>query len=195
MSNSSPQPPLAQRAKGRLIPLLALTAAMWALLLMPLSLREQLGIRPGATIGLAAIPAAPWLHADLTHLASNTIPFLVLGALVLLRSSRDFVLVTLLAVLGSGLGIWFLGDPSEVHLGASGVIFGYFGFLVARGLLERTFLSLALAAAVGFFYGGLLWQVFPHERHISWQAHVFGLLSGLVAAWLIVRRRLRRYGH
>ena len=75
------------------------------------------------------------------------------------------------------------------YLGASGLIMGYFGFLVARGLLERTLVSLAIAAAIGFYYGGLVWQVIPRDEHVSWQTHLFGLLSGLVCAWLVARKR------
>ena len=189
MATTSVQEPLAQRLKSRLLVLAALVGSMWLLLLLPLPVREQLGIRSGAMAGLIGIPLAPFLHGDLTHLASNTLPFAVLGALVLLRSWREFILVSLLVTLGSGLGAWWFGQPGQVHLGASGLIFGYFAFLVARGLLERTLVSVAVALAVGFYYGGLVWQVFPRDGHISWQAHFFGLLSGLVSAWLVVRKR------
>jgi membrane associated rhomboid family serine protease len=185
----STREPLGQRVKSRLLVLAALTAAMWVLLLVPLSAREQLGIRSQRAMGLLGVPVAPFLHGDLAHLASNTLPFFVLGALVLLRSWREFVLVSLIVMVGSGLGAWYFGRLGDVHLGVSGLIFGYFGFLVARGLLERTLVSLIIAAVVGFYYGGLLFQVIPREQHISWQAHLFGLLSGLVAAWGVARKR------
>jgi membrane associated rhomboid family serine protease len=189
MSVASTPEPLTQRLKARLLVLAVLVGLMWALLLLPVSLREELGVRSGTLWGLIGIPLAPFLHGNLAHLASNTLPFVVLGALVLVRSLREFVWVTVIVVLGSGLGAWRLGSPGQVHLGASGLIFGYFGFLVARGLLERTIVSLLIAAAVGFLYGGLLWQVFPKESHISWQSHLFGLLSGFLAAWLVARKR------
>jgi membrane associated rhomboid family serine protease len=189
MSAASVREPLAQRLKSRLLVLAALVGLMWALLLLPVSLREELGIRSGTLLGLIGVPLAPFLHGDLTHLASNTLPFLVLGALVLVRSLREFVWVTVIVVLGSGLGAWWLGRTGQVHLGASGLIFGYFGFLVARGLLERTLISLLIAAAVGFLYGGLVWQVFSSDSHISWQSHLCGLLSGFLSAWLVARKR------
>jgi membrane associated rhomboid family serine protease len=189
MSTASTQEPLSRRVKTRLLVLVGLVGLMWALLIvLPISVREQLGIRSGAAQGLVGIPLAPWLHGDLTHLASNTLPFVVLAALVLVRSLREFVWVTIIVVLGSGLGAWWLGSAGQVHLGASGLIFGYFGFLVARGLLERTIVSLLIAAAVGFFYGGLVWQVFSRDPHISWQSHLCGLLSGILAAWLVARK-------
>jgi membrane associated rhomboid family serine protease len=189
MTTTSAQEPLAQRLKSRLGLLALLLAVMWVLLLVPPSWRQQLGIQPRATAGLVGIPLAPFLHGDLTHLASNTLPFVVLGALVLLRSLREFVWVTILVMVGSGLGIWWSGNPHEVHLGASGLIFGYFGFLIARGLLERTLASILIALAVGFYYGGLIWQVIPTREGISWPAHVFGLLSGLFCAWVVARKR------
>ncbi len=181
--------PLSQRIKTRLLVLAAIVGLMWVLLLLPLSFREGLGIRSGTPIGLAGVPLAPLLHGDLKHLASNTLPFVVLAALVLVRSLREFVWVTVIVALGSGLGAWWLGRAGQVHLGASGLIFGYFGFLLARGLLERTLVSLLIAAAVGFLYGGLVWQVFSSDPHISWQSHLCGLLAGLASAWLVARKR------
>lgn len=188
MSATSVQEPLARRIKTRLVALAVIVALMWLLLLLPLSVRQELGIHSGTAAGLIGVPLAPLLHGDLTHLASNTVPFFVLGALVLLRSPREFVWVTAIAVLGSGLGAWWQGEAGQVHLGASGLIFGYFGFLVTRGLLERTIVSLLIAGGVGFLYGGVLLQVFSKNAHISWQSHLFGLLSGLLAAWLVVRK-------
>jgi membrane associated rhomboid family serine protease len=188
MSAASVQEPLSRRIKARLVPLAVVVVLMWVLLLLPLSAREEIGIRPGTAAGLIGIPLAPVLHGDLRHLASNTVPFFVLGALVLLRSPREFAWVTAIVVLGSGLGAWALGTRGQVHLGASGLIFGYFGFLVARGLLERTLVSLLIAAAVGFLYGGLVWQVFSGDPHISWQSHLCGLVAGFVSAWLVVRK-------
>src|SRR5262245_47052109 len=189
MSTTATQDTLVQRLRSRAVVLCVLVGAMWALLLLPSGVREHLGIRSQTMLGLIGIPLAPFLHGDLTHLASNTLPFVVLGAVILARSLREFVLVTILVALGSGLGAWWFGDKGQVHLGASGLIMGYFGFLVARGLLERTLLSLAIAAAVGFYYGGLVWQVIPRDEHISWQTHLFGLLSGLICAWLVAGKR------
>ncbi len=181
--------PLAERLKSGLLVLGALVALMWAFLLLPNSLRTEFGVRSHVALGLIGLPVAPLLHGDVAHLASNTLPFVVLGALIVLRSLREFVLVTMIVALGSGLGAWCFGEAGQVHLGASGLIMGYFGFLVARGLLERTLLSLVIAAAVGFYYGGLVWQVIPRDEHISWQTHLFGFLSGLLCAWLVARKR------
>ncbi len=108
-----------------------------------------------------------------------------------MRSWGDFVFVSLFAIAGSGGGTWYYGDPGTLHLGASGLIFGYFGFLIARGLFERTLVSLAIAAGVGFFYSGLIWGVFPDQDGVSWQAHVFGFLSGLICAYFVARKRRR----
>jgi membrane associated rhomboid family serine protease len=192
MSTTAVPETLTQRLKSRLLGLALLLGLMWLLLLVPDAWNQRLAIRAQARDGWWGIPLAPLLHADLAHLASNTLPLAVLGALIALRSWREFVSVSLLVTLGSGLGAWYFGRVGEVHLGASGLIFGYFGFLLARGLLERTLASLVIALAVGFYYGGLLWQVFPKDTRISWQAHLFGLLSGLVSAWLVARNRRYR---
>lgn len=189
MSISVAPAPLAQRVKSSLLGMALLLGLMWLLLFVPDAWTGRLAIRAQAEGGWWGIPVAPLLHADLKHLASNSLPFAVLGALIAIRSWRQFILVTALVALGAGLGAWYFGGVGETHLGASGLIFGYFSFLVLRGLFERTLVSLLIALAVGFYYGGLIWQVFPQDARISWQAHFFGLLSGVVAAWFVARNR------
>lgn len=149
------------------------------------------GIRPRTLIGLRGILFAPFLHGGIGHLIANTIPFLVLGWFVMLREISDFFVVSVITILVSGFGVWLFGSPS-IHIGASGLIFGYFGFLLLRGYFERSFSSIAFSLIVGLLYGGLIWGVLPIRYGISWEGHLFGFLGGVLAARLLARRRTRK---
>jgi len=168
-------------------------AIMWILEIIDLFfLRGRLnayGIRPHTIIGLRGILFAPFLHAGLGHLIANTIPFLTLGWLIMLRETSDFFIVTAITTLVSGLGVWLFGNPYSVHIGASGVVFGYLGFLLLRGYFERSFIAIALSLIVGFFYGGVIWGILPTQRGISWEGHLFGFIGGILAARLLSRRK------
>jgi membrane associated rhomboid family serine protease len=153
---------------------------------------NQYGIAPREWIGLRGIALAPFLHGDFRHLAANTVPFLVLGGMILARSRRDFVIVSVVAALVGGLGVWVFGKTGSVHIGASGVIFGYFGFLIAAAWFERSFSSIVTAVVVILLYGGLIWGVRPFQPgHVSWLGHLFGLLGGVEAARLLAGRKKR----
>ncbi|NEO78553.1 MULTISPECIES: rhomboid family intramembrane serine protease [Moorena] len=148
------------------------------------------GILPRNPIGLRGILFAPFLHGGFSHLISNTIPFLVLGWFVMLQETSDFFVVTTITMLVGGLGVWLLGAPNSVHIGASVLIFGYLGFLLFRGFFERNLPSIFLSILVGFLYGGLVWGVLPSQPHVSWQGHLFGFIGGILAARLLAKRKL-----
>jgi membrane associated rhomboid family serine protease len=138
--------------------------------------------------GLVGIALAPLLHGGFGHLIANTIPLITLGWLIMLRETRDLIAVTVLSALVSGLGVWLVGASYSVHIGASGVIFGYFGFLLLRGYFERSLIAVLLSIVVAVLYGGMLWGVFPSGRLISWEGHLFGFLGGVLAARFMARR-------
>ncbi|WP_124977547.1 rhomboid family intramembrane serine protease [Aphanothece sacrum] len=150
---------------------------------------NQFGIIPHNIIGLRGILFAPFLHGNLAHLIGNTIPFIVLGWLVMLQETSDFWIVTALTMVIGGLGTWLFGAPGSVHIGASILIFGYLGFLLLRGYFQRNFASILLSIVVGFFYGRLVFGVLPSDRGISWQGHLFGFLGGILAAKLIANEK------
>ncbi len=143
---------------------------------------NRFGIIPRSQIGLRGILFAPLLHGTWGHLAANTIPLLVLAGLTISRSQVEFAIVTAVVWLGSGLGVWLLAGSRTLHLGASGLVFGYLGFLLSRSYFERDALSAALSLVVVFLYGPLLWGILPGRRGISWQGHLFGFISGVLAA-------------
>ena len=183
---------IARELKTHALILGGVVALLWVLEFVNLFLGGALlayGIRPHTVSGLRGILFAPFLHEGFGHLIANTVPFLILGWLVMIRETSDFFVVTAITMLVSGLGVWLFGSPYTVHIGASGVIFGYFGFLLLRGYFERSLVSIAFSLLVGFLYGSIIWGVLPLQYGISWQGHLFGFLGGVLAARLLARRR------
>lgn len=146
------------------------------------------GIRPHSLVGLRGILFAPFLHGNFPHLIANTLPFVILGWLIMLKEISHFWIVTAITMVISGFGVWLIGDPRSVHIGASSLIFGYFGFLLLQGFFDRNLLSIALSLIVGFFYGSLIWGVLPTQPGISWEGHLFGFVGGVIAAKFLSRR-------
>ncbi len=128
----------------------------------------------------------PYLHADWAHLTNNAVPLLVLGFLATSGGIAQFLQVTAVIWLTSGLGIWVFGQPGP-HIGASGLVFGFLTFLLVRGLFARSPRQVVVAAAVFAAYGAVLWGVLPGRPGISWEAHLFGALGGVLAAWGVAR--------
>jgi membrane associated rhomboid family serine protease len=179
---------LVREVKARLLAPLIFVAVMWVVEFGNLVTRdafEGLGIRPRTPDGIWGILFAPFVHANFAHLVANTVPFLVLGWMVALRGLREFLLVTFLVMLIGGGAVWLLGRPFSVHVGASGVVFGYLGFLLARGFFERSAQAVVLSLLALFLYGGALWGILPSSGRISWEGHLFGFLAGIGAARLL----------
>ena len=146
---------------------------------------NALGILPHRFIGLRGILFAPFLHGNFYHIAANTVPFVILGWMVMLRNTKDFYFVSFMSALVGGLGTWLIGRPNSVHIGASGVIFGYFGYLLFRGYFEKSFVAIAISIALAMGYGGMIWGVLPTRSYISWEGHLFGFIGGILAAKLL----------
>ena len=151
---------------------------------------EQYGIRPhNAPDGLIGIVFAPFLHAGWGHLIGNTIPFLVLGGMVALSGLARVLAATAIVVGVGGLGVWLFAPTGTDHIGASGVVFGYAAYLIARGFFSRNMLHLGAGVLVIALYGTtLLFGLAPRDG-ISWQGHLFGAVGGVVAARLLDARR------
>jgi membrane associated rhomboid family serine protease len=175
--------------------MLAMLAGMWMLeLLDQLSGNQldQLGIHAREVDGMPEILTAPFLHAGWDHLISNSLPFVVLGFLVLLSGLARWLVASLIIIVISGLTAWFLTPANTIILGASGLIFGWLTYLLARGLWSRRPAQVVIAVLVLLVYGGLIWGVFPSGAGISWQAHLGGAVAGVLAAWLLHRRATRQ---
>lgn len=149
------------------------------------------GILPREVSGLDGILWAPLLHVDWAHLWANTLPFLVLGWLVLAGGLGQFIAVTATVWVVGGIGTWVVGAPAH-HVGMSGVIFGWMVFLLVRGFFQRSIAQILVAVALFFYWGGMLWGVLPGKEGISWEGHLFGALGGLLAAWLVARSTRRQ---
>lgn len=186
---------LKQEIKHQVTILGGWVALMWGLEIIDQVLLSgylnRFGIVPRSVSGLWGILWAPFLHGSFRHLIANTVPFVTLGWLVMLRRTSDFWVVTLVSMAIGGLGTWLLGAPNTVHIGASGLVFGFLGFLLLRGYFERQFWSICLSVAVLVLYGGLLFGVLPVARGVSWEGHLCGFLGGVLAAKLLAQPQKR----
>jgi membrane associated rhomboid family serine protease len=189
------QPTVPARPGWAALIMLLMLAGMWMLeLLDQLSGNQldQLGIHARELDGMPEILTAPFLHAGWDHLISNSLPFVVLGFLVLLSGLARWLVASLIIIVISGLTAWFLTPANTIILGASGLIFGWMTYLLARGLWSRRPAQVVIAVLVLLVYGGLIWGVFPSGAGISWQAHLGGAVAGVLAAWLLHRRASRQ---
>ena len=142
---------------------------------------EALGIRPRNIFGLVGVFLSPWLHGDWGHLINNSLSFLILGYVMILAEGKRFFWTTFLLMVISGLGTWLIGRGNSLHIGASGLIYGYFGYLLLRAWTERKPRWLIVGVLVAIFYGGMVLGVLPTQGDVSWEAHLCGFLGGL---WL-----------
>ncbi|MBI2214348.1 MAG: rhomboid family intramembrane serine protease [Acidobacteria bacterium] len=161
-------------------------ALLWGLelvdFILPGTPLDSWGIRPRHVGSLPFIFTAPFLHGGFAHLVANTIPIVILGWLVMARSADDFWRVIGVTIVIAGLGTWALGAPGTIHIGASSIVFGFIGFLLLRGVFEKSALWIAISIVVAMLYGGALFSLFSVTRGISWTGHVFGFVGGIVAA-------------
>ena len=153
---------------------------------------DRYGIEPRDPEGLIGIVAAPFLHAGLGHVAANTVPFLALGFLIALAGAMRVVLVTVIVALLGGLGTWLLAPAASLHVGASGVVFGYAGYLLSRGFFSRRLRDFALAAVIALLWGGALLGGLLPAAGVSWQGHLFGGIGGVVAGRVLAGSGGRR---
>ena len=170
-------------------------AAMWVFevldFLVPGSLDYRFGLHSWDAQEPWTVLTAPFMHGNFQHLIGNSLPFLVLGSLVAFSGLSRFLLTTLIVTVVSGAGIWFFSSPGTVTVGASGLVFGYFGYTVLRGVIERRTVDIVIMICVVLFYGTMIWGVLPQYPGVSWQAHLFGFIGGLLSAYTLPRREKR----
>ena len=144
---------------------------------------SQFGNIPRYIPGLLGIISGPFIHASLAHYLSNILPVCVFSLLMLQYGTRRFVFVSLFCMVLTGLLVWLFAR-SATHVGISGLVYSYFGFLLFAGILSGRFKLMLISLLVGVFYGGLIFGVFPTRGFVSWESHLFGFISGLIAARL-----------
>lgn len=167
--------------------ILAIVILLWLVEILNSLVDHRLnsyGIYPREIETLPGILLWPFLHGNFQHLIMNTTPLMVMGFLVALRGWKTFVKTTLLILVIGGLGVWIFGR-SAFHIGASGLVFGFLGFLVTVAIYERNLTTFAIAFFIAFYYGGLIFGILPGDRFISWEGHLFGLLAGIISARLL----------
>jgi membrane associated rhomboid family serine protease len=173
--------------------ILVFIGIIWAVFLLSLmvpSLRT-FGVIPRTMVGLAGIPSMPFLHANLYHLSSNTVPLVILLTLLAGSKARSWEIVVDIVLLG-GLLLWLFGSRAN-HIGASALVFGLVVFLLISGILERRLIPLLISFAVGFLFGGtLIWGIVPRfGSQISWDGHLCGAVAGGVVAYALTRKGVR----
>ena len=143
-----------------------------------------LGIYPRHLLGLPGIATSPFIHGDLAHLLFNSIPLFILMNFVLIQGRFLFYKVSIIIVLLTGIACWIFARKS-FHIGASGVVMGYFSYLLVNAYHQPTLMSILLGGVCLYYFIGLFAQLFPKDKTVSWEAHVFGFLSGVVASYMV----------
>ena len=181
--------PLAEREVPwlrRFTPILALVAVCWLVFVVNNLLwsaqLNRYGIVPRHIGGLPGILFAPFLHGSFKHLLANSVPLLVLGAIVCSRSRTEFALVAVVGTVAGG-GLTWLFARTASHIGASGLVFCFFGYLASLAYFRRTFGTLVLSAVCILGYGGIVRGVLPSSTAVSWESHIAGLAAGVALAW------------
>jgi membrane associated rhomboid family serine protease len=179
---------VAQTLKNQVLILGSMVAAMWLVMAVNVGVfggkLNGFGIVPHQMSGIPGILFAPVLHGSWQHLISNTTPFIILGWFVMLWETTDIVVVTISSMLVGGIGTWLFGGANTVHIGASGVVFGYLGYLLLRGYFTRQISAILVSIFVFAVYGSVLVSMAPTTPGISWQGHLFGFLGGAITAKL-----------
>jgi membrane associated rhomboid family serine protease len=152
-------------------------------------LDDRFGILPHHESHLGDIFTAPLLHFSWQHLEGNSLPFLILGFLAAYRGLWKFVSLTLIVAITSGLAVWFFQSSAELTVGASGLIFGYFGYVLVRGLFDRNLIDVIVGVLAGVAYAGILAVAIPGTPGVSWIGHAGGLAGGVLAGWVLRSRR------
>lgn len=185
-------PSIRERRYDGFLVVAGMAALMWLLEVIDVIAGGDLdgwGIRPQDPDRLIGILTAPFLHAGFGHLVSNTVPFLALGFAIALNGAARVLAVTAIVMLVGGAGTWIVGPENSMHIGASGLVFGYAAYVISRGVFNRSALELVMGAVVAAVWGSALLGGLLPEKGVSWQGHLFGAIGGLVAAMVLRRER------
>ncbi len=174
--------------KANLPLVLWLFAGLWAITIVNALLSYRLnvlGIWPRHPFGLVGIVFSPFLHGDFNHLMFNTLPLFVLVNFILLQGQHTFFCVSIAIILLSGLLVWLFARPG-IHIGASGLVMGYWGYLLIHAYYQPSILAIVLAVVCIYYFGSLVINLFPSKAQVSWEGHVFGFIAGIAANYLCV---------
>jgi membrane associated rhomboid family serine protease len=178
-----------RKFRDALIVMGAFVAVIWLLQVLNWAdgyrLDTEFGILPEHVSRLPDIFTAPFLHFSWQHIEGNSIPLFVLGVLAAYRSVKRFLLVSLIVAVTSGMAVWLFQSSNELTVGASGLIFGYFGYVLVRGFVDRSLVDIVVGFVAGVLYWTILEVAIPGTPGVSWVGHVGGLVGGVIAAWFL----------
>jgi membrane associated rhomboid family serine protease len=178
-----------RKFRDALIVMGAFLAVIWILQVVNWAdgyrLDSEFGILPEHVSRLPDIFTAPFLHFSWQHIEGNSVPLFVLGVLAAYRSIGRFLLVSLIVAVTSGMAVWLFQASNELTVGASGLIFGYFGYVLVRGFFDRNFVDIGVGLVAGVLYWTILEVAIPGTPGVSWIGHVGGLVGGVLAAWIL----------
>ncbi len=150
---------------------------------------ENFGIKPRTAAGLPGIIFAPFIHAGINHLITNSISLLILGSIFLTMERKlSFMLVLHIIIIG-GFGTWLIGRSEYTHVGASGVVYGILGYLLTMGFFIRNLRAIIVSIVVFVLYGGAIWGIFPTMSFVSWESHLCGFVAGILTAERYAKKR------
>lgn len=167
--------------------LLKIIAGLWVFNLFNWATRSRfnlLGLIPRKIYGLPGIIFSPLLHGDFTHLLFNTLPFFALSLFILSTGINHYIKVTCIIWVLQGILLWLFGRKGN-HIGASGLIAGYFSFVLAQAIDRPTVTTLFVGGIALYYFGGILFSLFPSEERVSWEGHLFGFIAGILTVYLL----------
>jgi membrane associated rhomboid family serine protease len=178
-----------RKFRDALIVMGAFLAVIWVLQVVNWAdgyrLDSEFGILPEHVSRLGEIFTAPFLHFSWAHIEGNSVPLFVLGVLAAYRSIGRFLLASLIIAVTSGMAVWLFQSPNELTVGASGMIFGYFGYVLVRGFFDRNLIDIGVGLVAGALYWTILQVAIPGTPGVSWIGHLGGLVGGVLAAWVL----------
>ena len=180
-------------AKKALWVMVGLLAVMWAVQIFnsldDYGLSNEFGIDAREPSSLPEIFSAPFLHFNWDHIEANSGPLFVFGFLAAYRGVKKWLAVSVLIVIASGLGVWFIAPADSVTAGASGLVFGYFGYIIVRGLFDRHAIDIVIGLVMALCFAYQFSSLLPSAEQVSWQGHMFGFAGGIIGGWLFRDRR------
>jgi membrane associated rhomboid family serine protease len=199
VSTSSESPARSQaeamiaEAKKALWVMVGLLALLWAIQIVnalgSYGLSREFGIDARDPASLPEIFSAPFLHFGWDHIEANSGPLFVFGFLAAYRGVKKWLGVSALIVVASGLGVWFISPSTAVTVGASGLVFGYFGYIIVRGVFDRHPIDIVIGLVMALCFAYQFSSLLPSDEHVSWQGHMFGFAGGIIGGWLFRDRR------
>jgi len=180
-------------AKKALWVMVGLLAVLWVVQIVNsiggYDLTQEFGIEARDPASLPEIFSAPFMHSSWGHIEGNSGPLFVFGFLAAYRGVKKWLSVSVLIIVASGLGVWFTSPSDSITVGASGLVFGYFGYIIVRGLFDRHPIDIVIGIVMALCFAYQFTSLLPTDERVSWQGHLFGFAGGIVGGWLFRDRR------